>query len=75
MSTVEPSVAGPRRPQDRAPLSKAKESFEQALPTLIGPRPAQPARKVAPQQVERFEGEGGTSDCRSARRSERAGGA
>jgi aconitate hydratase len=60
LSTVEPSVAGPRRPQDRAPLSKAKESFEAALPTLIGPRPSQPARKVAPQQVERFEGEGGT---------------
>ncbi|HKR94106.1 MAG TPA: aconitase family protein, partial [Candidatus Angelobacter sp.] len=60
LSTVEPSVAGPRRPQDRAPLSKAKESFEQALPTLIGPRPAIQARKVAPVQVERFEGEGGT---------------
>src|SRR5438270_6738046 len=60
LDTVEPSVAGPRRPQDRAPLSRAKESFEQAMPTLIGPRPATPARKVAPQQVERFEGEGGT---------------
>src|SRR5262249_14727479 len=60
LSTVEPSVAGPRRPQDRAPLSKARESFEQALPTLVGPRPAAPARKVAPLQVERFEGEGGT---------------
>src|SRR5215472_10612160 len=60
LSTVEPSVAGPRRPQDRALLSKAKESFEQALPTLICPRPATPARKVAPLQVERFEGEGGT---------------
>ncbi|HET9838486.1 MAG TPA: aconitate hydratase AcnA [Candidatus Angelobacter sp.] len=61
LSTVEPSVAGPRRPQDRAPLSKAKESFEAALPTLVGPRPGTPARKVAPQQVERFEGEGGTT--------------
>jgi len=60
LSTVEPSVAGPRRPQDRAPLSQAKESFEQALPTLIGPRPAKEARKVAPAQVERFEGEGGS---------------
>src|SRR6476660_5602274 len=60
LSTVEPSVAGPKRPQDRAPLSKAKESFEQALPTLIGPRPTQPARKVAPQHVERLEGEGGS---------------
>jgi len=60
LSSVEPSVAGPRRPQDRAPLSQAKQSFEQALPTLIGPRPSKPARKVAPIQVERFEGEGGS---------------
>jgi aconitate hydratase A / 2-methylisocitrate dehydratase len=62
LDTVEPSVAGPRRPQDRVPLSRAKDSFEQAMPTLIGPRPAvqAQARKVAPQQVERFEGEGGT---------------
>jgi aconitate hydratase A / 2-methylisocitrate dehydratase len=60
LGTVEPSVAGPRRPQDRSPLSRAKESFEQAMPTLIGPRPAIQARKAAPQQVERFEGEGGT---------------
>jgi aconitate hydratase len=34
LSTVEPSVAGPKRPQDRVPLSKAKESFAQALPSL-----------------------------------------
>ncbi|HZU31966.1 MAG TPA: aconitate hydratase AcnA, partial [Candidatus Angelobacter sp.] len=60
LSTVEPSVAGPRRPQDRVPLSKAKDSFEAAIPTLIGPRPQKEARKVAPTQVERFEGEGGT---------------
>ncbi|HLY98165.1 MAG TPA: aconitate hydratase AcnA [Candidatus Angelobacter sp.] len=60
LGTVEPSVAGPRRPQDRVPLSRAKESFEQALPTLIGPRPTKDARKAAPKQVERFEGEGGS---------------
>ncbi|HJX83384.1 MAG TPA: aconitate hydratase AcnA, partial [Candidatus Angelobacter sp.] len=59
LSTVEPCVAGPRRPQDRVPLSKAKESFEQALPTLIGPR-TNGARKAAPKQVERFESEGGS---------------
>ncbi|MGH9569463.1 MAG: aconitate hydratase AcnA, partial [Candidatus Angelobacter sp.] len=60
LGAVEPSVAGPRRPQDRAPLSQAKEAFEQALPTLIGPRmPRASGRKVAPAQVERFEGEGG----------------
>ncbi|HWG87910.1 MAG TPA: aconitate hydratase AcnA [Candidatus Acidoferrales bacterium] len=60
LSTVEPSVAGPRRPQDRVPLSQAKEAFEKAIPSLIGPRmPRAAGRAVAPAQVERFEGEGG----------------
>lgn len=27
LSTVEPSIAGPKRPQDRIPLAKAKETF------------------------------------------------
>ncbi|HZP17597.1 MAG TPA: aconitate hydratase AcnA, partial [Terriglobales bacterium] len=35
LATVEPSLAGPKRPQDRVPLSKSKESFEKALPSLI----------------------------------------
>jgi aconitate hydratase len=62
LGTVEPSVAGPRRPQDRAPLSKAKDSFHQALPTLIGPRSAKNGGKAAaPVQVARYEGEGGTT--------------
>jgi aconitate hydratase len=34
LSTVEPSIAGPRRPQDRVPLREAKESFLAALPTF-----------------------------------------
>src|SRR5439155_24474864 len=37
LATVEPSLAGPRRPQDRVALSKAKDSFEKALPSLIKP--------------------------------------
>ena len=37
LASVEPSLAGPKRPQDRVPLSRAKESFDQALPTLIKP--------------------------------------
>ena len=37
LATVEPSLAGPKRPQDRVPLSKAGESFEQALPSLMKP--------------------------------------
>ncbi len=32
LSTVEPSLAGPRRPQDRIALSEAKSSFRAALP-------------------------------------------
>ncbi|MEQ8789174.1 MAG: aconitate hydratase AcnA [Pirellulaceae bacterium] len=31
ISTVEPSLAGPKRPQDRVPLSAMKQSFEKAL--------------------------------------------
>ncbi len=31
LSTVEPSLAGPRRPQDRVPLGKAKSSFAAAF--------------------------------------------
>jgi aconitate hydratase len=34
LSTVEPSLAGPRRPQDRVSLSKAKPSFASALEEL-----------------------------------------
>ncbi|MBI4172760.1 MAG: aconitate hydratase, partial [Actinobacteria bacterium] len=34
LSTVEPSLAGPRRPQDRVPLREAKRSFLDALPTF-----------------------------------------
>jgi len=34
LGDVEPSLAGPRRPQDRVPLATAKESFEEALSTF-----------------------------------------
>jgi len=34
MSTVEPSLAGPKRPQDRVTLSTASKSFADALPAL-----------------------------------------
>ncbi len=36
LSTVEPSLAGPRRPQDRVPLSRMKPAFHEALPKLLG---------------------------------------
>ncbi len=34
LSTVEPSLAGPRRPQDRVPLREAKQAFLETLPTF-----------------------------------------
>jgi aconitate hydratase len=33
LSTVVPSIAGPKRPQDRIELSQAKQKFHEALPT------------------------------------------
>src|SRR3989475_2435310 len=34
LSSVEPSLAGPRRPQDRVPLARAKQAFQEALPAM-----------------------------------------
>ncbi|MBF0167717.1 MAG: aconitate hydratase AcnA [Alphaproteobacteria bacterium] len=34
LASVEPSLAGPKRPQDRVALSKAKQGFAEALPSL-----------------------------------------
>ena len=47
MSTVEPSLAGPKRPQDRVLLSAAKAGFEKALPELTSPKNAKDGVKVA----------------------------
>jgi aconitate hydratase len=44
LSTVEPSMAGPKRPQDRVPLAKSKQIFREALPSLMK---TQSAGKVA----------------------------
>ncbi|MEH6524711.1 MAG: aconitate hydratase AcnA [Sneathiella sp.] len=36
ISTVEPSLAGPKRPQDRVLLSEAAPAFKEVLPSLAG---------------------------------------
>ncbi len=46
LATVEPSLAGPKRPQDRVVLSQAGESFSKALPSLIKPRSAKTTSSV-----------------------------
>jgi aconitate hydratase len=40
LASVEPSLAGPKRPQDRVVLSQAAESFTKALPSLMKPKSA-----------------------------------
>src|SRR5213595_567270 len=37
LATVEPSLAGPRRPQDRVALRDVPRTFQLALPTLVKP--------------------------------------
>jgi len=35
LASVVPSLAGPRRPQDRVPLTESKKAFKEALPSLM----------------------------------------
>ncbi|HET7893373.1 MAG TPA: aconitate hydratase AcnA, partial [Candidatus Sulfotelmatobacter sp.] len=63
LATVEPSLAGPKRPQDRVVLSQAGESFQKALPTLIKPKTAAKtaaASAVAASNNAKWEQEGGS---------------
>ncbi|HXU00858.1 MAG TPA: aconitate hydratase AcnA, partial [Polyangia bacterium] len=49
LASVEPSVAGPKRPQDRVSLFQARKSFEDALPSLAKPKAKKnPASPDAP---------------------------
>ena len=58
LGSVESSVAGPRRPQDRVALSQLDKSFRQVLPNLI---PTGARREVGEQDGARWAGEGGHS--------------
>jgi aconitate hydratase len=53
LSTVEPSIAGPKRPQDRVPLNQAKLRFAQALEVMLAERKAKPAAKEKPGEATR----------------------
>jgi len=62
LTTVESSLAGPKRPQDRVVLSNMGESFRQALPSLIKPKAkagVTASNDSAVRQVNRWEQEGG----------------
>ena len=55
LGTVEPSMAGPRRPQDRVPLNEVGKNFLQNLPSLM--KTTSPI--AAPSNAKRWEEEGG----------------
>ena len=54
LGTVEPSLAGPRRPQDRVRLGDAGRAFDEALASM-----RESAAPAAPRNSARWEGEGG----------------
>jgi aconitate hydratase len=56
LGTVEPSLAGPTRPQDRVPVKLAKKSFQDALQVML--KKAEPM--AAPKDVRRLEEEAGS---------------
>ncbi len=43
LTTVEPSLAGPKRPQDRVSLKHSKMKFQQALDVMLAERKVKPA--------------------------------
>jgi len=60
LGTVEPSLAGPKRPQDRVVLSQAADSFQKALPSLVKPKAAAKTTSAsAVANSARWEQEGG----------------
>ena len=56
LSTVEPSIAGPRRPQDRVPLRSARTSFREALADAGTPEPRSVPVSVGGEDVTLSEG-------------------
>ncbi|HEX7667455.1 MAG TPA: aconitate hydratase AcnA, partial [Polyangiaceae bacterium] len=65
LRTVEASLAGPTRPQDRVRLSEAKKSFQDALHVMQTKH--QP--KTPPKALERLKGEGGGQTAPDAKKS------
>jgi aconitate hydratase len=61
LSSVEANLAGPRRPQDRVPLTRVKETFNVALEEWQG------ARGAGALSIDRLEGEGGGGTAIAAR--------
>jgi len=56
LATVVPSLAGPKRPQDRVPLDESKKVFRHALRDFLKDKLA----GVKPEAIEKWLGEGGS---------------
>ncbi len=65
LSTVEPSLAGPKRPQDRIPMKDLKRAFQRDLPGLVPAGFTLPATTTPDEGVDRpaesWAGEGGSA--------------
>ncbi|HEX6615870.1 MAG TPA: aconitate hydratase AcnA [Gemmatimonadales bacterium] len=61
LSTVTPSVAGPRRPQDRVPLGGLKRNFVVSLPGLMSANVPAARKELAQSAYSRWVGEGGAN--------------
>ena len=59
LSTVVPSVAGPKRPQDLVRLTDLRRNFAVSLPALLQPTAPQARREQAQAAIERWSNEGG----------------
>jgi aconitate hydratase len=65
LSSVEPSVAGPKRPEGRVALSDVRSTFHKAVDQILGK-----SSVVAPIRESRWEGEGGSPTDQNAATSE-----
>jgi len=61
LSTVVPSLAGPKRPQDLVPLTGLKRNFQVSLPELMTPAVPAPRRDIAQSNYSRWVNEGGSA--------------
>ncbi len=57
LASVEPSLAGPKRPQDRVALKAVKDSFAQALPSLLDKAPADKVQPITGMDAELHHGD------------------
>ena len=61
LATVVPSIAGPRRPQDRVPLSQSKSAWRKSLCAFLGNK----ISDISERDLARWRGDGGQPEAAS----------